>query len=88
MSDLAMQSPTGLKAATTNTETDQLAISLSARQRDVLQLLSQGETNKIIAHNLGVSESTVNVHVRNLMKMLRAHNRTQVVIFTGSLLKR
>ena len=63
-----------------------VAIELSGRQRDVLQLLWQGETNKGIAKQLNMGESTVNVHIRSLMKMLGAHNRTQVVLLTKRLL--
>ena len=64
---------------------DGLALELSVRQRQVLQLLWQGETNKAIAQRLDLGESTVNVHVRNLMKMLGAQNRTQVVLLTDKL---
>ena len=41
--------------------------------------------NKNIAHALDLSEATVKVHVRNIMKKLRATNRTQVVLMTMSL---
>lgn len=49
----------------------------TSRQSDVLALLQQGKANKIIAHELGMSESTVKVHVRNIMRMTGATNRTQ-----------
>jgi len=41
--------------------------------------LRQGEPNKIIAHELGVSESTVKVHLRSIMSKLKVSNRTQIV---------
>jgi len=50
---------------------------LSARQIMVLGQLQQGKANKIIAHELGMSESTVKVHVRNIMRKMGATNRTQ-----------
>jgi DNA-binding NarL/FixJ family response regulator len=53
---------------------------LTARECDVLQSLRAGHQNKIIAFELGISESTVKVHLRNIMKKLRASNRTQVAI--------
>ena len=59
---------------------------LSIRQRQVLQLLWRGETNKAIAERLNLSQSTVNVHIRRLMKMLGAKNRTQVVLRTMELI--
>ena len=43
---------------------------------DVLKLLEQGKSNKVIAYELGVEESTVKVHVRHIMKKLNATNRT------------
>lgn len=49
------------------------------RQLAVLERLKQGSANKIIAHELSMSEGTVKVHVRNIMKKLRATNRTQAV---------
>jgi DNA-binding NarL/FixJ family response regulator len=49
------------------------------RQLLVLEHLQRGSANKIIAHELALSEGTVKVHVRNIMKKLRATNRTQAV---------
>ncbi|MGA2492490.1 MAG: response regulator transcription factor [Roseiarcus sp.] len=53
---------------------------LTARERDVLHSLRSGNQNKIIAYELGISESTVKVHLRNIMKKLNASNRTQVAL--------
>jgi DNA-binding NarL/FixJ family response regulator len=50
---------------------------LTPRQLAVLNHLQQGKANKIIAHELGMSESTVKVHVRNIMRKTGATNRTQ-----------
>ena len=50
---------------------------LTTRQVMVLEHLQQGKANKIIAHELGMSESTVKVHVRNIMRKMGATNRTQ-----------
>lgn len=52
---------------------------LTCREAEVLWQLRQGKPNKIIAHELSISESTVKVHVRSIMKKLHATNRTQVV---------
>jgi DNA-binding NarL/FixJ family response regulator len=54
----------------------------SQRQREILDCLRRGMANKMIAHALHLSEATVKVHVRNIMKKLRATNRTQVVLMT------
>jgi DNA-binding NarL/FixJ family response regulator len=48
------------------------------RQLAVVERLKLGKTNKIIAHELKMSESTVKVHIRNIMKRLKATNRTEV----------
>jgi len=49
---------------------------LTERQQEVLLLLRQGKSNKYIAYEIGVEESTVKVHVREIMKKLHATNRT------------
>ena len=52
--------------------------SFTPREIEVLHRLRQGLQNKIIAYELGISESTVKVHLRYVMKMLNASTRTQV----------
>ncbi len=48
------------------------------RQSEVAEALRRGKANKIIAYELNMCESTVKVHVRNIMKKLKATNRTEV----------
>ena len=55
------------------------------RQMQVLSCLRHGMSNKIIAYELDMSESTVKVHIRHIMKKLHATNRTQVVCMTNAL---
>jgi DNA-binding NarL/FixJ family response regulator len=55
-------------------------VELTSREQDVLKLLRAGRQNKIIAYQLGISESTVKVHLRNIMKKLHVSNRTQVAV--------
>ena len=60
-----------------------LAISsprLTPRQRQVLELLGQGRPNKVIAQRLALCESTVKVHVRQIMRKLGATNRAEVAL--------
>ena len=52
---------------------------LTAREREILALLSEGHQNKIIASDLALSEHTVKVHLQNLYRKLGVHNRTQAV---------
>jgi len=57
---------------------------LTSREADVRRLLRLGKPNKIIAYELAISESTVKVHIRNIMKKLHATNRTQVALSAGN----
>jgi DNA-binding NarL/FixJ family response regulator len=52
----------------------------TARQRAVLELLSRGDTNKVIARRLGMREGTVKAHVRQIMRKFGVANRTQVAV--------
>ncbi|WP_225674259.1 response regulator transcription factor [Bradyrhizobium hereditatis] len=53
------------------------------RQHAVLVCLSQGDPNKVIGRKLGMTETTVKVHVREIMRKLGVSNRTQVAIAAG-----
>jgi DNA-binding NarL/FixJ family response regulator len=53
---------------------------LTARQLDVLRLLAQGKSNKVIARELGVTEGTVKVHLLAVFRTLDVRNRTAAVI--------
>jgi DNA-binding NarL/FixJ family response regulator len=48
------------------------------RQAEVVAALRKGTSNKIIAHDLKMAQSTVKVHVSNIMRNLKAQNRTHV----------
>jgi RNA polymerase sigma factor (sigma-70 family) len=50
---------------------------LSEREREVLVLLAQGQSNKDIAERLVITEGTVKNHVSNILAKLQAENRTQ-----------
>ena len=58
---------------------------LTAKQEEVLQLLRQGQSNKVIASQLGLSVATVKVHLRCIMRKLGVANRTQVALATMNL---
>lgn len=59
-------------------ESDRLD-TLTKRQQDVLHLLAVGSSNRAIAERLKISESTVKVHIRAIMALNGASNRTQIV---------
>lgn len=54
--------------------------SLSARERQVLELLARGYLFKEITESLGIGLSTVNAHVRHIYEKLHVHSRTQAVV--------
>ena len=54
---------------------------LTNREQEVLKLLSMGFQNKIIASRMNLSEYTVKVHVHNIIRKLRVHNRTQAAAY-------
>ena len=58
----------------------------TTRQAAVIEALKRGKANKIIAYELEMRESTVKVHVRNIMKKLKATNRTEVAYKANLLL--
>jgi DNA-binding NarL/FixJ family response regulator len=53
----------------------------------VIDALRRGKANKIIAYELSMCESTVKVHVRNIMKKLNAKNRTEVAYLANELMR-
>jgi DNA-binding NarL/FixJ family response regulator len=53
--------------------------SLTTREIDVLQLIAQGNANKMIAERLAVTEDTIKAHVRSILSKLGANDRTHAV---------
>lgn len=62
------------------------SITLTFRQAQVLQLIKdRGASNKVIAKMLGISESTVKLHIGAILKKYGAKNRTQLAVFSNNL---
>ena len=57
---------------------------LTARQLEVAALVATGRTNRQIARDLGISEKTAELHVRNTMQRLGMHNRAAVAAWVGA----
>jgi DNA-binding NarL/FixJ family response regulator len=62
------------------------ALDLTPRELSVIELLREGKPNKLIAAALEMQESTVKVHVRNIMKKLHVGNRTHAASVANRLL--
>lgn len=54
---------------------------LTTREREIVQCLARGESNKEIARHLDVAESTVKIHVQNILKKLNLSSRVQVAVY-------
>jgi DNA-binding NarL/FixJ family response regulator len=53
---------------------------LTARQKNVLEFLAEGLPNKVIAHELGISETTVKAHVGEILRKLKVYNRARAIV--------
>jgi DNA-binding NarL/FixJ family response regulator len=62
------------------------ASALTERQMKVVEAVGHGFANKQIAYKLKMSENTVKVHLRHIMKKLNVRNRTEIAIMTRRLL--
>jgi len=60
-------------------------LELTLRELSVIDLMCEGKPNKVIAGKLDLQESTVKVHVRNILRKLNAANRTQAAFVANRL---
>lgn len=61
------------------------AAAMTPRQLDVLKCLMQGQPNKLIARELGLTEGTVKIHIAAILRALQARNRTEAVVLARKL---
>ena len=59
------------------------ADALSPRELDVLRELARGASNKEIARTLNIAETTVKIHVQNILRKLRLSSRVQAAVFAS-----
>ena len=67
------------RAVVTTQQTLQRVASLTAREYDVFEGVAEGKMNKVIGHELGISERTVEVHRSQVMKKLGVKTLAQLV---------
>ena len=55
--------------------------SLTNRESEILSCLLEGDSNKLIARRLEITESTVKIHMKSLLRKINVQNRTQAAIW-------
>ncbi len=53
---------------------------LTPREREILKLIADGQGNKLIARNLGISDGTVKLHVKAVLRKLEVHSRVEAAV--------
>ncbi len=53
---------------------------LTPRETEILGLLAEGQSNKVIARNLGISDGTVKLHVKAILRKLNVHSRVEAAV--------
>lgn len=61
-----------------------LTAKLTGREMEILKMIAAGSSNKLIARELGISEATVKVHVKNLLKKLNFRSRVEAAVWAVS----
>ena len=72
---------TGKAGANSSANGPTAAKGLSQRETQILERLLQGDSNKMIANHLNITEATVKVHLKSLLRKINASNRTQAAIW-------
>ena len=63
----------------------ELLYALTRKQLLVLERMAKGESNKQIAYNLDIAETTVKAHVSSILRKLNVHNRVQAILSAGDI---
>jgi len=81
-------SDAGNESATARREPEDLSevlATLTRKQLQVFERMSRGESNKVIAYQLNIAESTVKAHVSAILRKLGATNRVQAILSAGDI---
>ncbi len=73
----------GLQASGREVELPRAAVKdrISPRERDILALLARGASNKEMARELKLAESTIKIHVQNILRKLNLTSRVQAAVY-------
>lgn len=64
----------------TESKADSAFADLTPRETEILSLLAEGQSNKVIARNLGISDGTVKLHVKAILRKLKIHSRVEAAV--------
>lgn len=78
---------TNHSGATFNRPNQEQLSQLTEREQEVLQLISNGATNREIAQKLYIAEGTVKTHITHLLSRLSLRNRAQLAIYANSVFR-
>lgn len=53
---------------------------LTPREQEIIEHIAEGESNKVIARNLGISDGTVKLHVKAILRKLGVHSRVEAAV--------
>lgn len=66
------------------TQASDVIASLSPREREILLLIANGDSNKLIARALNIAETTVKIHVQHILRKLGLSSRVQAAVYATS----
>ena len=69
-----------IQGDTTKTEKQGPFSDLTPRESEILKLIADGQSNKLIARNLGISDGTVKLHVKAVLRKLEVHSRVEAAV--------
>ncbi|MCZ6488575.1 MAG: response regulator [Gammaproteobacteria bacterium] len=69
-----------IQGDTTTTEKQGPFSELTPREGEILKLIADGQGNKLIARNLGISDGTVKLHVKAVLRKLELHSRVEAAV--------
>ena len=79
-----LASPPAEALATATAAVPSLDESLSTREREILLLVAHGDSNKVIARQLDIAETTVKVHVQGILRKLQLSSRVQAAVYAAA----
>ncbi|MFM2112822.1 MAG: hypothetical protein RLZZ271_1482 [Pseudomonadota bacterium] len=65
-------------------EAEEALRSLSPRELEILKLIARGDSNKLIARELDIAETTVKIHVQHILRKLNLGNRVHAAVFASA----